>query len=151
MTPLWLDQTGTSVVLSGLEYNPADNLFYVTSTNDVSGAGGNFGLGLYSIDAFGAGTIAKVADFPAGHTRLEGLAIGGGKYWLSEQEPANSRIDIYPYDPVTQTYGSTIFVPLTDTTQRATGAAWAPNALPEPSAALLLVMGGAACLCRRHV
>jgi hypothetical protein len=141
MTPLWLDQTGTSIVLSGLEFNPANNLFYVTSTNDVSGAGGNFARGLYSIDAFGNGAITKVADFPAGRTGIDGLAIGGGKYWLTEQEPANSRIDIYPYDPGTQTYGATIFVPLTDATQRATGAAWAPGALiavPEPASVVLL-------------
>ena len=150
MTPLWLDQTGTSIVLAGLEYNPADNLFYVTSTNDVTGSGGTFARGLYSIDAFGSGAVTKVADFPAGRTSIDGLAIGGGKYWLTEQEPGNSRIDIYPYDPVTQTYGSTIFVPLTDATQRATGAAWAPGAIPEPGAVALLAVSCAAILRRRN-
>jgi hypothetical protein len=145
MTPLWLDQTGTSIVLSGLDYNPADNLFYVTSTQDVISAGGNFARGIYSIDAFGSGAINKVADFPAGRTGIDGLAIGGGKFWLTEQEAANSRIDIYPYDPVTQTYGSTIFVPLTDATSRATGATWAPGALvavPEPLTAGVLAICG---------
>ena len=115
-------------------------------------AGGNFARGLYSINAFGNGAITKVADFPAGRTGIDGLAIGGGKYWLTEQEPANSRIDIYPYDPVTQTYGATIFVPLTDATQRATGAAWAPGALiavPEPAAASGLLLSCAAVLRRR--
>jgi hypothetical protein len=153
MTPLWLDQTGTSIVLSGLDYNPADNLFYVTSTQDVISAGGNFARGIYSIDAFGSGAINKVADFPAGRTGIDGLAIGGGKFWLTEQEAANSRIDIYPYDPVTQTYGSTIFVPLTDATSRATGATWAPGALvavPEPlTAGVLAICGTLIALKRR--
>ena len=136
MTPLWLDLSagGGSTVLGGLEYNPADNLFYATSTNDTTGIGGQFGTGLYSIDAFGSGAVTKVADFPVGRTKVDGLAIGGGKFWMTEQEPGASRIDIYPYDPTTGTYGSTIYVPLTDATQRATGAAWAPGALvPTPS------------------
>lgn len=141
MTPLWLDPTASPGVsgtlsLDGLDFNAADNLFYATQTADVTG----YSRGLYSIDAFGAGAITKVADFPAGYTNIGGLAIGGGKFWLVAQEPAAARIDIFPYDPVTGLYGDTIYVPLADSTQRAAGAAWAPGA-PEPGtlSALALV------------
>jgi hypothetical protein len=137
MTPVWLDPTGVgtlsgTIALSGFEFNPADNLFYSTQTADTTGTGGTYTRGIYSIDAFGTGALTKIADFPTGRTGIDGLAIGGGKFWLTEQEPTASRIDIYPYDPVTGTYGATIYVPLTDATQRATGACWAPGAIPEP-------------------
>ena len=143
MTPVWTT-TNTSTVLGGLDFNTSDNKFYVTSTADVTGSGGLFGLGLYSIDAFGTGAVTKIADFPAGRTKVDGLAIGGGKFWLTEQDPANSSIDIYPFDPVTGTYGATIFVPLTDPTQRASGAAWAPgalNSIPAPATLTPLALG----------
>src|ERR1043166_1586096 len=142
MTPLWVDNTGTAISLGDLDYNAADNRFYVTSTNDTTGSGGTFGLGLYSIDAFGSGTVTKIADFPAGRRNVDGLAIGGGKFWMTEHEPGASRIDIYPYDPVSGTYGATIFMPLTDATQRATGATWSPNALPEPASIGVLAFLG---------
>jgi hypothetical protein len=150
MTPIWIDPTSSStssglLSLGGLEYNPADNLFYATNTVDTTPSGFPYTRGLYSIDAFGSGAMTKIADFPAGRTGVDGLAIGGGKYWLTDQEPAAARINIYPYDPVSGTYGTTIHVPLTDTTQRATGAAWAPGALtPEPGtcgALALLALG----------
>jgi hypothetical protein len=156
MTPLWLDPTGVpgtssgTISLDGLEFNPADNLFYATQTTDPNGSAGVYTQGLYSIDAFGTGALTKVANFPAGRTKISGLAIGGGKFWLTEQEPTASRIDIYPYDPVTGTYGTTIYVPLTDTSQRATGAAWAPGAVPEPGTFGALALLGLASLRRRR-
>ena len=110
----------------------ADGLFYATQTSYDPNAANPTPRGLYSIDAFGTGALTKIADFPAGRTKVDGLAIGGGKFWLTEQEPTANRIDIYPYDPATGLYGATIYVPLTDATQRATGACWAPGAIPEP-------------------
>lgn len=152
MTPVWLDTSagGGTTSLGGLEFNPADNQFYVTSTVDTTGAGGIFGLGVYKIDAFGGGAVTKVTDFPAGRTRIDGMAIGGGKYWLTEQDAPNNRIDIYPYDPVSGTYGTTIYVPLTDGTNRASGAAWAPGALTPAPAGLGLAAIGAGALLRRR-
>jgi hypothetical protein len=152
-TQIWSDPTatpGTSGLLSlgGIEFNSADGLFYVTNTVDTTGSGYSYTPGLYSIDAFGTGAMTRVADFPDGRTKIDGLAIGGGKYWLTEQEPANNRIDIYPYDPSTGTYGDTIYFTLTDSTQRATGAAWAPGA-PEPATLCLLALGTLAILRRR--
>ena len=45
---------------------------------------------------------------------------------------------------------ATIFVPLTDGTQRASGAAWAPGALPAPSTLAVGLMAGGALLRRRR-
>lgn len=144
MTPLWLDPTGIGTVsgtiaLEGLDFNPADNLFYATNSADTTGSGGTYTQGIYTIDAFGSGALTKIANFPAGHTRVDGLAIGGGKIWLTEQAPATSTINIFPYDLATQSYGTTLTVPLVDGAQRATGAAWAPGALvPAPATLGLL-------------
>jgi hypothetical protein len=145
MTPLWLDPTGSgtfsgSIVLDGLDFNAADNKFYATQTADTTASGGTFTRGIYSIDAFGTGALTKVADFPAGATGVDGLAIGGGKFWLTDQVAADNKVYIYPYDPVTSTYGATISFALTDATSRATGATWAPGALPEPSTAATLLL-----------
>jgi hypothetical protein len=147
MAPKWLDPTGVGTVsgtiaLEGLDFNGADNKFYALNTVDTTGSGGTYTRGIFSIDVFGDGTLTKIADFPAGRTGLDGLAIGGGKFWLTEHNKTTQRIDIYPYDPVAGTYGTTIHVPLADATQRATGACWAPAA-PEPAslAALLLSLG----------
>jgi hypothetical protein len=150
MTPLWLDPTASpgvsgSLSLDGLDFNAADGLFYATQTADA----GDYTRGLYSIDAFGTGDITKIADFPEGHTNIGGLAIGGGKFWLVEQEPGEARIDIYPYDPATGLYGETIYVPLDDATQRAAGAAWAPGALPEPGTLSALALVALVALRRR--
>lgn len=149
MTQIWSDPTASPGVsgllaLGGLDFNTADGLFYAVNAADTTSSGFPYTRGLYSIDAFGSGAITHVADFPPGRTKIDGLAIGGGKYWMTEQDPNQSRIAIYPYDPGTGNYGATIFVPLADTTQRATGAAWAPNAIPEPASAGLLVLLGLA-------
>jgi hypothetical protein len=146
MTPIWLDPTSSEsssglLSLGGLEFNPANNLFYATNNADTTGGGFPYTPGLYSIDVFGSGAMTRVADFPGGLTKLDGMAIGGGKFWMTMQEPAASRIDIFPYDPVTGIYEDPIYVPLTDGTQRATGAAWAPGALaPEPAGLLMLAL-----------
>lgn len=148
MTPLWLDPTGVgtlsgTIALEGIDFNPVDNLFYATNSADTTGSGGTYTQGLYTIDAFGSGALTKIASFPAGHTHLDGLAIGGGKLWLTEQAPSTSTLNIFPYDLATQTYGTMLSVPLTDASQRATGAAWAPGALvPAPSAVGLLGLAG---------
>lgn len=148
MTPLWLDPTGIgtlsgTIALEGLEFNAANNLFYATNSADTTASGGSYTPGLFTIDALGSGALNKIADFPAGHTRIDGLALGGGKAWLTEQSPSTSSLNIFPYDLATQSYGAMISVPLTDATQRATGAAWAPGALvPAPSTVGILGLAG---------
>jgi hypothetical protein len=47
---------------------------------------------------------------------------------------------IYPYNPSTSSYETTITVPFTDASQRAAGATWAPGALPEPGALGAIVL-----------
>ncbi len=130
MTPLWLDPTGVgtssgTISLGGLEFNPANNLFYLTNAANTA----DYTPGVYTLDAFGTGTLTKILDFPAGGTRIDGLALGGGKLWLTYQDNVGSAIRIYPYDLATQTFDTPIAVTLADGTQRASGACWAPGAL----------------------
>jgi hypothetical protein len=132
MTPVYMNSFGT-MNLGGLDFDPALGEFVVTSTVDATSNGGP-GIGIYAIDALGDDSVTKIADFPAGETDWDGLAIGGGKYWLTDYQVGTPTvIKILPYDPTTATYGTMMTVSLTDGTNRATGATWAPNALPEPS------------------
>lgn len=135
MTPVYMNSFST-MVLGGLDFDPTLGEFVVTSTVDASSAGGP-GIGIYAIDALGDDSVTKIADFPAGETDWDGLAIGGGKYWLTDFQVGNptstSVIKILPYDPTTSTYGTMMTVTLTDGTNRSTGATWAPNAIPEPT------------------
>lgn len=147
MTELWLDPTAGplgnsgSLTLSGLDFDASTNLFYATQTTDASGVTNGVGRGLYSIDAFGTGAITKITDFPTGRTNVDGLAVGGGKYWLTEEIPGTGLL-IYPYNPSTSSYEATITVPFTlDASQRTAGATWAPGALeavPEPGSLAVL-------------
>ena len=130
MTPLWLDPTGVgtssgTISLGGLEFNPDNNLFYLTNAANTA----DYTPGVYTLDAFGPGTLTKIFDFPAGVTRIDGLALGGGKLWLTYQDNIGAAIRIYPYDLATQTFDTPLQLPLTDATQRASGACWAPGAL----------------------
>jgi hypothetical protein len=155
MTPLWLDPTGIgtssgTISLGGLEYNPANNLFYITNSADTTGSGGTYTPGVFTVDAFGAGALTKVTDFPVGHARIDGLAIGGGKIWMTEQEPGASRINIFPYDLATGLYDPTISMPLTDGTNRASGACWAPGSVPAPGAPVVLGLVGLVGMNRRR-
>ncbi|MFL6537417.1 MAG: PEP-CTERM sorting domain-containing protein [Chthoniobacterales bacterium] len=151
-TPVWTDPdpTGT-LVLGGLDFNPVDNLFYATQTTDSTAAGGFLVPGIFSINVFGNGAFTKIADLPAGATRADGLAVGGGKLWITQQTGSLNDISIYPFDLTTMTYGTTIHFTLPDGTNRATGATWAPGALvPEPSTFALLALSAVAGLCLRR-
>ena len=130
MTPLWLDPTGIgtssgTISLGGLEFNPANNKFYITNSASTA----DYQPGIYTIDAFGTGELTRIAEFPNGLTRIDGLALGGGKLWLTLQNPGTSQILIYPLDLATLQYGTPLALPLTDGTNRASGACWAPGAL----------------------
>lgn len=151
LSPLWLDPTGVgsssgTIQFGDIDYNPADNKFWVVNGTDTTGSGGTYERAIYTVDAFGSGAMTKVVNFPAGRTQIDGLAIGGGRVWLTEQDPANARVNIYPYNPTTGLYESTIYFALTDSSQRASDATW----IPTPGAASLLGLAGIAGLRRRR-
>ncbi len=135
LTPVYQNSFGT-MELGGLDFDPnlgPNGKFVVTSTVDASSNGGP-GIGIYAIDALGDDSVTKIADFPAGELDWDGLAIGGGKYWLTDfQAGSPATIKILPYDPVAHSYGTMTTVSFNDTSNRSTGAAWAPGAIPEPS------------------
>jgi len=139
MKPVWTDPSGT-VSFGGLEYNNANGLFYCTQ----SATTGTWTPGIWTVDAFGSGAATKLADFPAGQTRLDGLAIGNGYLWMTEQLSASSEIRIYQYNLATNLYEDGYFsLPYTDASNRASGACWAPGAnrlFPTPGALSVLGM-----------
>ncbi len=146
MTPLWIDPnfvqgTGGSVISPfGLEYNSTDGLFYFTNESVST----SYSLGIYTLDAFHGGQPVFLAPFPAGaSTHVDGLTIGDGKIWLTQQSPSTSEVLIYTWDMTTHAYGDTFSLPLTDATQRASAAVWAPGAntaFPAPGPTALLGM-----------
>ena len=145
-TQVWSDPdpTGT-LVLGGLDFNPVNNLFYATQTTDSTGNGGFLTPGIFTIDVFGTGAFTKIAELPTGGSQADGLAIGGGKIWVTQQIAAQNQISVWALDLTTLTYSDPLTFALPDGTNRASGAAWAPGALvPEPSTYALLLMGAGA-------
>lgn len=120
----------------GFAYNPQDGLFYVTDDDSTPE------LGLRSVDLFGDGTIAFVADYPEGELDIDGLAIGNGVAYLVEDEPGPS---IHPFDLATGEYLDPIESPM-HTTEVLAGAAW----VPAPGALAVLALGGVALAHRRR-
>jgi hypothetical protein len=158
MTALWTDPTGIgtlsgTVQFGGIDYNAADGKFWVTNGTDTTGSGGTYQRAIYTVDAFGSGAMVKVADFPLGRTQIDGLAIGGGYAWLTEQAPSSSTVNIYGYNLSTGVYDKSFTFALTDPTQRASAATWAPDAylpIPSPAAGALLALAGVSGLRRRR-
>lgn len=90
-TQVWAEAVNTGVLaLDGLEFNTADGLFYGAQSADNTATGGTLTRGIYSIDVFGTGAFTKIANFPGSNTRIDGLAVGGGKLWLTQQTGASS-------------------------------------------------------------
>jgi hypothetical protein len=149
-TPVWVEPVDTGILtLDGLDYDPTTNLFYGVQDSDNTGTGGTLTRGVYSIDVFGTGAFTKIANFPGANTRVDGLAVGGGKLWLTQQTGASNIVEVFPYDLTSQTYGTTISFALADATNRASGATWATgNVLPEPTT--LAALGGVALVMARR-
>lgn len=150
MTAVWTDPTGIGSVsgtadFGGIDFNAADGKFWVTNSTDTTGTGGTYQRAIYTVDAFGSGAMVKVADFPVGHNQIDGLAIGGGYAWLTEQVGGGSNVvNIFGFNLATLQYDKTFSFALTDASQRASGAAWAPDAylaIPAPATGLFLGLG----------
>ncbi len=143
MSPLWLDPTGVGT-LSGtlqfgdIEYNPLDNKFWVVNGTDTTGTGGTYERAIYTVNVFGNGAMTKIANFPVGHTQIDGITLGNGRAWLTEQEPGSNRVNIFPYNIATGQYEATITFALADATQRASDATW----IPAPGAVSILGLAG---------
>ncbi len=158
MQPLWLDPTGVgsssgTIALGGIDFNPADDKFWAVNGSDDTSTGGTYTRGLFTIDAFGSGALTKIANFPAGHTQIDGLAIGGGYAWLTEQAPSSNTVNIFGYNIAAGVYDKNFTFTLADGTQRASGATWAPGAtqiFPAPSAAALFMLAGGVASRRRR-
>jgi hypothetical protein len=154
-TQVWSDPdpTGT-LVLGGLDFNTVDNLFYATQLTDSTANGGFLTPGIFTIDVFGTGAFTRIVDLPVGASGADGLAVGGGKLWITQQIASSNQIAIHPYNLATGMYETTITFTLPDGTNRATGATWAPGALtvvPEPSTyALLAAAAGIGFFLRRR-
>ena len=131
-----LDYEDGDYDFGGLAYNPADGLFY--GTNDDSTPA----RGLYSLDVFGSGAISLVAEYPAGETDIDGLAVGNGIAYLVEDEAGDT---IHRYDLGAGMYLSSLTSPMTSS-EVFSGAAF----VPAPGALALLGLGGLAAARRRR-
>ncbi len=115
--------------LGGLDYNPDDGYLY--AADDASGGAGT---GLFRID-LAAGSLTRIAAYPAGETDIDGLAIGGGRAYLIEDEPGDS---IHVYDFGAGAYLADIANPMPSAQTFAGGAF-----IPEPATlGLLCVAAG---------
>lgn len=150
MTAVWTDPTGIGTLsgtadFGGVDYNAADGKFWVTNSTDTTASGGTYQRAIYTVDAFGSGAMVKVADFPVGHNQIDGLAIGGGYAWLTEQVGGGANVvNIFGFNLATLQYDKSFSFTLADGSQRASGAAWAPNAyltIPAPATGLFLGLG----------
>lgn len=157
MTPLWLDPTGVgtlsgTVQFGGIDFNEADGKFWVTNGTDTTATGGVLQRAIYTVDAFGTGDMVKIADFPTGFTQIDGLAIGGGRAWITQQTPGSATVNVFGFNLTTLAYDFSFSFALADSSQRASGAAWVPGALfvPAPGAAGLLGLTGLVALRRKR-
>ncbi len=128
-TTLVVDLTvgGTSIwKMRGIDFNPADNLLYGVNLDSTPN-----GIGLFSIDVNGAGTISPVAALTG--TNKTGLAIGGNKAYIFPDDPG----DIEVYNLATLSFEAPITGVPWPTSELDNGAGWAPSypvAGPVPGA-----------------
>ncbi|MCB9854507.1 MAG: DUF11 domain-containing protein [Phycisphaerales bacterium] len=102
--------------IRGIDFNPVDNLLYAINIDSTPN-----GIGLFSIDVNGAGTITPVVALTG--TNKTGLAIGDNKAYIVPDDPG----DIEVYNLTTMSFET----PITGTpwlgSQLDNGAGWAPD------------------------
>ncbi len=132
--------------LQGIEFNEADGLFYAANLSTANPKG------IYTIDVFGTGAITKIADFDSFIPDPDGLAIGGGRVWLTGNISGSGSVRVAGFNLATGLYDEAFQLDGLGTSSYATGATWAPEALnPVPEPATLAALGaGALALLRRR-
>lgn len=129
----------------GLDFNSADNKLYLTN-DSTSTANGLTGRGVYTIEPpYVSGTFVELVDYPGSETDLDGLAVGGGKVFLSRDLDNNL---LYEYDLTTGLYTGPITRPGGSTTSEVfCGATYAPGlaVLPPGANISVAISGDAPC------
>ena len=111
-----VDYTAASYDFGGFD---ADSGRFFGTNDDAT----PFGTGLFEIEL--NGTITKLADYPAtvvGTNDVDGLAVGGGKAYLVEDQPGET---IHVFNFSTNSYEGTITSPFA-TSEIFSAGAWAP-------------------------
>jgi hypothetical protein len=144
--------------IGAFDVDPVTGIGYGFSDGNTAG----IGIGLYQID-LATGGLTFLADAPAGsipsdanRPDIDGLAVGGGKVYLVEDDAVQVGGSIYVYDLASGQYETSLQVPWFFNETFA-GATWIDGAsaalmIPEPAAAggLLLAALGLTRR-RRHV
>lgn len=117
----------------GIDFDASNGVLYGVTDSAPSGST----RGLYEIDLNGLTQIFK-AGYPGGETDIDGLAVNNGIAYLVTDGPNTSQANFYMIDVATGQQVGTIPSPFTGSGTFC-AAAW----VPEPSALVLLLVGGA--------
>ena len=105
--------------LGGLDFDESGTIMYATNDDTAP-----VGSGLFTVDFSGANAvITMVTPYPTGETDIDGLAIGGGRAYLIEDEPGPS---IHVYNLVTNAYEASMNTPFA-TAEVFSAGTWAPG------------------------
>lgn len=103
--------------IRGIDFNPVDNLLYAVNVDSTPN-----GIGLFSIDVNGAGTISPVVTLTG--TNKTGLAIGDNKAYIVPDDGPN---DIEVYNLGTGLFETPITGVPWNSSELDNGAGWAPD------------------------
>ena len=133
-----------STDFGGFDFDPATNTFYgandTTATTTVPG-----GRGIYRIDNLlsGTPTYTELADYPGTDADIDGLAAGGGRLWLVNDNSTAGQ-GTYVFNLTTNSFEAPLANVFTGTNGIFSGGAWAPGLIPEPTSVALIATGALA-------